>query len=41
MENAIVLAGLEIMFELYGSPLSVQIIGNRGRFELQPINSVK
>ena len=41
MENTIVLTGLKIMLELYGSPLSIQIIGNKGRFELQLINSVK
>ncbi len=42
MKTAIsVLTGFGIMLELYGSPLSVQIIGNKGRFELQSVNSVK
>ncbi len=41
MENTIVLTGLEIILKLYCPPLSIQIIGNKGRFELQSVNSVK
>lgn len=41
METAIVLTGLKIMLELYNPPLSVQVIGSKGRFELQHVNSVK
>ncbi len=41
METAIVLTGLKIMLEFYNPPLSVQVIGSKGRFELQSVNSVK